>query len=145
MIEPRGPEVVPQALVEPLVLAERDAGEHRSALPRRDALECLVHASPEPVGDGSQPTAAADDPEAARSKNDVDALATEIARLVEVSGLLGGTRRCDRGHGFEDGALWRRSLRGQVEAGSLVQLEVAEAPAPEPGRAVRTRCGAPAR
>src|SRR5215207_8854657 len=79
----------------------------------------------DPVGDPAQPSAPADDGERARGQDDMDALAPEIASLVEP--FLLGPRLPDLDDRAHEGALRRRAPRRKVEPCSLARALAIEA------------------
>ena len=126
MVEARRPEAVSQLLVEPLVLAQDDPCKDRPALSGRDRLQRARNTSAQPVRDSAQATAVADHAEAPSPQHDVNALPTQVGRLVEATLGLGASRAPNRDDDLQLRSLRGRPLRRQVETGTLVELDATE-------------------
>lgn len=128
MVEPRSSEAGAQLLVEALVFAEHDAGDHRPALAREPRRARPHEVAPQPVGEPSDTAPLADDPVRDGPQDDVHALAAQVRRLVEA--VLVAARTDDADDCLDDGALRRRPFRRKLEAGGLGERSSVELPDP---------------
>lgn len=90
-------------------------------------LERAGDGPPESVGRPAEPAALPDHSVAATPEHDLDALAPEVAGLVEVARLFGLARTRHGDDDLEDRPLGRGALGRQVETCALAELDGAEA------------------
>jgi hypothetical protein len=121
VVKARGTELISQIRTQSFVLAQDDSGDDSPSLPAHTRGQRAPNRGADPVRDAAQPSAPAYDRERARGKDDVDALAPEVAGLVEP--VLLGTRLSDLDDRAQQGALrWSapcREVEPRTLAGSL--------------------------
>jgi len=117
--------------IEAFVCAQDNGGDDRSALTFRAEGDGAGDRTPQIVRDPLQAAAAADLAVPACAQDYMHALPTQVGRLVERAVRLSWTRTPHGRDQLQDGALWGRAARRELESRPLVDLQAAEAAHPD--------------
>src|SRR6266550_703198 len=126
MVEAGSPEVLPQPLIEALLVAKDDSQQDSASLAVKFTRHRVCKPASQAIAEASEAAAMSGQPPAVTGQHDVDAVASEPGSLVEA--VTRPARKLRFGAHLEDAALRGCPAKRQLELSRLVERDEAEPP-----------------